>query len=1295
LRRPTLLVAILAAALIPSRSFGASFAYVTDQTYNAVAVYRTTDWLLTNVIPVGHSPAAIAMPAAGGFAYVTNRNSDTVSRIELATGTVSATFPVPGGPTSLAINSDGTRAYVVQPTNCPSSLPPPPGPPPCTVAAIDPASNSIIATIPVGHEPVAVALSHDGARAYVTDRTDATLSVIDTVTNTVVGTIPAGVTPEAVAVGAGEIYVTNDTPATVLVFDESDLHFIGTLPSGISPAGVVVSPDGTTAVITNGGEASVSLVSIDTHTVTSGALVGPGPAAVAVLGDSSAAVVANSGGTSLSIVDLGTQAVLTVPVAGAPSGVAITPEPKLRLTKLASIDPVVPGQSVTYSLTYANVGSGPARNVTLSDPIVAHLTFASATGGGVPVGGSVRWSIPVIPPGGSATVDATFTVQSPVADQTVITNTATIADASGHSALAQADVTVNQRPSFGLALTGAPNPVAAGSTLTYTVTYSNMETAVAHGVHLDLTADPDRLAFVTANPAPDFGSTTRWTIGDLPVGGSGTITVTMAVAAPLADGTLLQAQALLSDDAANHREATASNTVRSAAGLALSASDSPDPVTAGQTILYDFTYGNNAGASAQGVVLTLSYDPNVTYEASNLPPDSGTTNRWTLGTLGGGVSSSLVVRTRVASVVANGNVIHTTAHLSDVNGGAASSGAHTTALSQPVLSLAKTDLPDPVRSGDQLSYVLTYGNTGSDIAAGVVVTETYPSQVSFVSSTPPPDPGTDNQWTIGTVAAGASGSINIVTSVTGPNDTVADNTAVVSDSAGHSAAATASTIIALLPRLTLGMSDGPDPVAPGGLITYTLAYGNSGTNNATGVVLTTSFPAATSFVSAVPAPDPGTTDHWTLGTLPPGASGTVSVRVAVDRSTVNGSALVAQATIQDDASRLASASTATSVRSSSAIALAAAASPEPASAAGQIVYTVSFGNRSSSPVAGLLLTEAYDPRLTFVSASVPPDFGTDNTWTLGSLGPGTGTSIRITLQVSGSVADGSVLASEAKLTAAGGELAQAAEVSTVGTSPLELALTGAPNPMGSGGVVDYALTYRNLSAAPINGVTLTFVPEPPSLFVSSTPPPQSPTTLVWNVGTIPPNTGGTIGIRVLGTPPPGAILAARASATNASLNVATAAYVAVAGRDSITIRQAGITRVPTARQPRDNFLFRTFITLPSPFDGTQDSAFSISTGDQVLVGLPVPASLLRLASVGVWRYRVTSPVPGGGKFRFALERGGGGYHLRVSGRNMTLPAPSGLDIRTSFAVGSDSVTTVKRFRQLQSRPGGRQVLKYP
>src|SRR5689334_12224813 len=64
-----------------------------------------------------------------------------------------------------------------------------------TVSVIDTASNTVVATVPVGLFPSGIAVTPNGAFVYATNFGGGTVSVIDATTNTVIATVSVGVAP--------------------------------------------------------------------------------------------------------------------------------------------------------------------------------------------------------------------------------------------------------------------------------------------------------------------------------------------------------------------------------------------------------------------------------------------------------------------------------------------------------------------------------------------------------------------------------------------------------------------------------------------------------------------------------------------------------------------------------------------------------------------------------------------------------------------------------------------------------------------------------------------------------------------------------------------------------------------------------------------------------------------------------------------------------------------------------------------------------------------------------------------
>lgn len=74
------------------------------------------------------------------------------------------------------------------------------------------------------------------------------------------------------------------------------------------------------------------------------------------------------------------------------------------------------------------------------------------------------------------------------------------------------------------------------------------------------------------------------------------------------------------------------------------------------------------------------------------------------------------------------------------------------------------------------------------------------------------------------------------------------------------------------------VKDGPSSATPGGLITYTITYGNNGLEPVD-LIVREEYDPRTVFIASYPSPDSGTTDTWTFSDLPPGAHGQIVIKM--------------------------------------------------------------------------------------------------------------------------------------------------------------------------------------------------------------------------------------------------------------------------------------------------------------------------------------------------------------------------------------------------------------------------------
>ena len=168
------------------------------------------------------------------------------------------------------------------------------------------------------------------------------------------------------------------------------------------------------------------------------------------------------------------------------------------------------------------------------------------------------------------------------------------------------------------------------------------------------------------------------------------------------------------------------------------------------------------------------------------------------------------------------------------------------------LAVTKTDDPDPVTEGGNLTYTVTVTNNGPGAATNVTLTDTYDSLTAFVSATATQGTCADNTGTVtcdlGSLANGATATVTIV--VTTPDvmepqevTNVANVSGTEADPVGNNDSATELTTVVpagpAMADLAITKIDTPDPVNSGGpTLTYDITVINNGPDAATGVTVT-------------------------------------------------------------------------------------------------------------------------------------------------------------------------------------------------------------------------------------------------------------------------------------------------------------------------------------------------------------------------------------------------------------------------------------------------------------------------
>jgi YVTN family beta-propeller protein len=204
---------------------------------HTVSVVNLNTNAIVATINVDLAPAALTVTPNGAYLYVANYvdgnpGTGTVQAIRTSDNTIVATIPGFSGPFPIAITPNGCSAYV---TNFGSNNFAPVG---TTVSVISTKTNTITATIPVGTQPAGLAITPDGKYVYISNYNTlylvgapyfydltpgvGTVNIIDTCTNKVIcPTIVVGSSPAQIAItpNGAFAYVTNYSSNNVSVIN--------------------------------------------------------------------------------------------------------------------------------------------------------------------------------------------------------------------------------------------------------------------------------------------------------------------------------------------------------------------------------------------------------------------------------------------------------------------------------------------------------------------------------------------------------------------------------------------------------------------------------------------------------------------------------------------------------------------------------------------------------------------------------------------------------------------------------------------------------------------------------------------------------------------------------------------------------------------------------------------------------------------------------------------------------------------------------------------------------------------
>jgi uncharacterized repeat protein (TIGR01451 family) len=364
------------------------------------------------------------------------------------------------------------------------------------------------------------------------------------------------------------------------------------------------------------------------------------------------------------------------------------------------------------------------------------------------------------------------------------------------------------------------------------------------------------------------------------------------------------------------------------------------------------------------------------------------------------------------------------------------------------LSITKTASPNPATAGQQLIYTITVTNNGPVNAPNVVVTDTLPALVTYVSNTDDCTGAAVLTCDLGNIAVGSSVSFQILVNVAaGAGGSTLTNTATVESDLGDPNSAnntvTQSTLILALADVRITKVCKPDGPAQAGATGFCdIIVTNLGPSNAQNVVvvdqLTSNAPFQVTAYGTTPpvtcAPPVPTalvtslTVTCNVGTLAAGASTTIKVSVTTQTGAdVNDVATVSSTTPDPNLSNN-QATGQIQFESSANLSITKSSLPTPVQAGSNLTYTLTVSNAGPSSATNVVMTDTLPAQVSVVtiipsvgscSGGIPGNPAQPVICDLGTLASGgPAATVTVIVKVNSSTPDGTILINNGAVTSA-------------------------------------------------------------------------------------------------------------------------------------------------------------------------------------------------------------------------------------------------------------------------------------
>lgn len=207
--------------------------YVSNEDNDTATILDLDRSEIVITVATGREPEGVRLTPDGSLFYVTGEVDSDVTVIDADSGKQVTRIPVGLRPRDVIFTANGRRAYVSAELDA-------------RISVIDVNRNSVISkiTLPEGSLPMGLVLSTDESMLYVANGRAGTVAAVDLATESVVASVDAGPRPWGLALGLDGrfLYSANGPSDDVTVIDVEKFSIVTKIQVGETPWGVAVGP---------------------------------------------------------------------------------------------------------------------------------------------------------------------------------------------------------------------------------------------------------------------------------------------------------------------------------------------------------------------------------------------------------------------------------------------------------------------------------------------------------------------------------------------------------------------------------------------------------------------------------------------------------------------------------------------------------------------------------------------------------------------------------------------------------------------------------------------------------------------------------------------------------------------------------------------------------------------------------------------------------------------------------------------------------------------------------------------